>query len=62
MKRGMTREEKAAKKMAAVVTDLTLDLEMTGTYIAYEQNVVYNRMKVVLEAAEYVKENKNERD
>ena len=52
----LTKEEKAAKKLAAVVTDLTLDLDMTGTYLAYEQNVVYNRMKVVLEAAEETKE------
>lgn len=56
MRRAMTREEKAAKKIAAVVTDVTLDLDMTGIYLAYEMNVVYNRMKVVLEAAEETKE------
>lgn len=57
LRKGMSREEKAVKKIAEIVNDLELDLDMTGQYLAYERNVTYNRIKEVVEAAEYQKEN-----
>lgn len=56
MKHGMTVEEKAAKKIAAIVNDLTIDLDMVGEYLAKDRNVTYNRIVAVVEAAEYTKE------
>lgn len=56
MKHGMTVEEKAAKKIANIVNDLTIDLDMVGHYLAYDRNVTYNRIMVVAEAATETKE------
>ena len=53
----LTHEEKAVKKLETIVNDLTLDLDMVGHYLAYSRNVTYNRIKTVVEAAEYQKEN-----
>lgn len=59
MKHGMTVEEKAANKIANIINDLTIDLDMLGHYIAYHRNVTYNRIMAVVEAAAETKENMN---
>jgi hypothetical protein len=49
-----TNEEKAAKKIAAVLSDFTLDLEKVGYHIARSNPyVLYRRSVEVLEAAEF---------
>jgi hypothetical protein len=63
MAKRMTDEEKAAKKILAVVNDFTLDLDMTGKYIAENASaVLYNRLMVVVESAIDTKENANDRN
>lgn len=57
MSKQLTDEEKAAKKLANIVNDLSLDIEMVGRYLArQERNVSYNRLIVVAESAQYEKE------
>ena len=62
MAKRMTEEERAAKKILAVVNDFTLDLDMTGKYLAENASaVLYNRLMVVVESAIDTKENNNDR-
>ena len=62
MAKRMTEEERAAKKILAVVNDFTLDLDMTGKYLAENASaVLYNRVMVVVESAIDTKENNNDR-
>lgn len=62
MSKRMTDEQKAAKALANIVNDLTLDLETVGMYLAqYEATVLHNRLIVVVESAEYQKEMSNVR-
>jgi len=61
-KRIITNEEKEAKKLAELLSDLRLDLELVGVYFA--QNVgstLYNRLQIVYETAQEIKEEQNER-
>lgn len=63
MSKRLTEEEKAAKKLAQIVNDLTLDLDLVGVYLArYEATVLHNRLSVVVESAEYEKEMNNVRN
>lgn len=58
--KGLTDEEKVANKLGNMVSDLRVDLEMVGEYIAHSQPyVVYNRLQVIAEAAKETKENTN---
>lgn len=58
--RKLTEEEKVANKLGNMVSDLRVDLELVGEYIAYSQpHVVYNRLQVIAEAAKETKENTN---
>lgn len=60
IRRMMTEEEKAAKNIGDVVSDLRVDLERVGEYIATSQPyVVYNRIQVIAEAAKETKEGTN---
>ena len=57
MSKQLTEEEKAAKKLATIVNDLTLDIELVGQYFANNQrNVSYHRLVAVAESAQYTKE------
>jgi hypothetical protein len=63
MTKRLTDEEKAAKQIAKIVNDLTLDIELVGEYLAnQERNVSYNRLIVVAESAQYQKEMKDVRN
>jgi hypothetical protein len=54
----LTEEEKAAKKIANVVSDVRLDLDSIGIYLArYSPTVSYNRLMLIAESAEFEKEN-----
>jgi hypothetical protein len=58
-----TQEERQAKKIAEILSDLRLDLDLVGFYFA--QNVgstLYNRLQIVYETAQEIKETKNERN
>lgn len=58
MRRILTNEEKAAKKIATVVNDITLDLDFVGVYLARsEPTISYNRLMLIAESAEFEKEN-----
>jgi hypothetical protein len=57
-KRILTEEEKAAKKIATLVNDITLDLDSVGIYLArYSPTISYNRLMLIAESAEFEKEN-----
>jgi hypothetical protein len=54
----VTEEEKAAKKIANAVSDVRLDLDSIGIYLArYSPTVSYNRLMLIAESAEFEKEN-----
>jgi hypothetical protein len=58
MRRIKTEEEKAAQKLATVVSDVRLDLDEVGIYLArYFPTISYNRLILVAESAEFEKEN-----
>lgn len=53
MRRHLTEEEKAAKKLANIVSDVRLDLDDVGVYLAtLAPNVVYRRLVEIAESAE----------
>lgn len=51
-----SKEETTAEKIASLITDLRLDLEQVGIYVARQPNTVYRRIQIVAESAEYEKE------
>lgn len=58
MKHKLTEEEKIAITISKIVSDLRLDLEMIGTYLAwYLPNVSYRRFQIIAEASKEAKEN-----
>jgi hypothetical protein len=61
-KKIITKEEKLAKIILDKLTDITLDLEMVGYYIAYNvRGVLYNRFTIISETAEEEREKQNDR-
>ena len=60
MSRRITEEEKVANKMGNIISDLRVDLELVGEYLAKSQPyVVYNRLQVIAESAKETKEGTN---
>jgi hypothetical protein len=56
----VTDEEKVANKMGNIISDLRVDLELVGEYLAKSQPyVVYNRLQVIAESAKETKEGTN---
>lgn len=56
-KHTITREEKQVKKIAEILSDLRLDLELMGYYLAMSVgSVVYNRLQIISETAKQTKE------
>lgn len=56
MRRKITEEEKIAINLGKIVSDLRLDLEMVGMYVAqYLPNVSYRRLLILIESAEEIK-------
>jgi hypothetical protein len=52
-----TKESKTAEKMAQLVNDLTLDLNMVGIYLAdLTSSILYNRLFEVFDSARTHKE------
>ncbi len=60
IRRILTNEEKVANKLGNQISDLRVDLELVGEYIAKSQpNVVYNRLQVIAESAKETREGTN---
>ena len=60
IRRILTTEEKVANKLGNEISDLRVDLELVGEYLAKSQpNVVYNRLQVIAESAKETKEGTN---
>jgi hypothetical protein len=62
MRRIQTDEEKAAKKLANIVSDVRLDLDEVGGHLANLPNVAYRRLSEVVDSAEDEKEGKYDRE
>jgi hypothetical protein len=62
MRRIQTEEEKAAKKLATIVSDVRLDLDEIGGHLANLPNVAYRRLSEIVDSAEYEKESKYDRE
>lgn len=63
MRHRLTDEEKVAKQLAKIVSDITLDLDSIGKHLAIVfPNVVYRRLETIIEAAEYEREMTNVRN
>lgn len=57
MRKKATKEEKVAKTMVDLVTDLTLDLDQVGRYVGEQAStVIYNRLDIVMDSARETKE------
>jgi hypothetical protein len=57
-RRTKTEEEKAAIKLATIVSDVRLDLDEVGVYLGrYAPTISYNRLMLIAESAEFEKEN-----
>ena len=54
-----TREEKQLKKLLDILSDLRLDLEKFGYYLAYSSDLMYNRLMIIFETATAEKEKQN---
>jgi len=60
IRRKLTDEEKVANKIGNEISDLRVDLELVGQYIAQSQPyVVYNRLQTIAESAKETKEGTN---
>ena len=58
-KHRLTDEEKVAMRISAIVSDLRLDIEQVGEYLAViAPTVSYNRLITIAESAQYHKEEK----
>jgi hypothetical protein len=58
--RRITDEERVAMKLGNAISDLRVDLELVGEYLAKSQPyVVYNRLQVIAESAKETKEGTN---
>lgn len=63
MRKTLAPEEKIAKQLAQIVSDVNLDIEQVGIYLARNfPSVSYRRLLVVMESAEYEKESKYDRE
>lgn len=58
-KHRLTDEERVAMRLATLVSDLRLDIEQIGEYLAQvAPTVSYNRLITIAESAQYHKEEK----
>jgi hypothetical protein len=57
-KHRLTQEEKVAKQIENITSDLRLDLDLVGIYLAnVSPTISYNRLLLIAESAEFEKEN-----
>ena len=56
-KHRLTPEEKVAQQIEKITSDLRIDLDLVGTYLAnISPTVSYNRLMIIAESAEFEKE------
>lgn len=56
-------EEKIAEQIANIVSDVRIDLDQVGMYLArIKPNTPYNRLMVIAESAEWEKEKAYDRE
>jgi hypothetical protein len=59
-KKLITNEEKVAKQLTTMLSDIRIDLDLVGYYLVQlSPNVIYNRLMVVADSAEEAKENQH---
>jgi hypothetical protein len=62
MRRIKTKEEVVAKKLSEIVSDVTLDLDEVGRYMAINTpTILANRLDVIVESARFEKEGQYDR-
>jgi hypothetical protein len=52
----LTKEQKVAHEIMAELDRLKIDLDEVGRYIGRQDNLTYNRLMIVIEAAEEEKQ------
>jgi hypothetical protein len=53
----LTPEEKVAKQIENITSDLRIDLDLVGKYLAnISPTISYNRLMIIAESAEFEKE------
>lgn len=53
----ITNEEKVAKQLTTILSDIRVDLDMVGYHLVQlSPNVIYNRLMVIADSAEEAKE------
>jgi len=56
-RRRLTPEEKVAKQIENITSDLRIDLDLVGRYLAnISPTISYNRLMIIAESAEFEKE------
>jgi hypothetical protein len=59
----LTNEERVAQKLSDAVIDVTINLDLVGMYLARAfPNVVFHRLQNIIEATEFERENKYDRE
>jgi hypothetical protein len=57
-----TVEERLVEQLSNLVSDLRIDLDQVGIYLAKQQpSTTYNRLMIIAESAEWEKENAYDR-
>lgn len=57
----ITEEEKVAKKLTTLLSDVRIDLDLVGYHLVQlSPNVIYNRLLIVTESAEEAKEQQHD--
>jgi hypothetical protein len=57
IRRIMTPEERIAKRLSDIVSDVRIDLDLVGVYLARTSpSVPYNRLREIIESAQHEKE------
>ena len=56
MLRRTSTEEQVATKIGDLLDKVSLDLDQIGMFLARDNNITYNRLMVIAEAAEFEKE------
>lgn len=63
MRHRLTEEEKIAKQLAKVVSDVTVNLDEVGRALARAfPNVIFRRLDIIVSSAEYEKEAQYDRE
>jgi hypothetical protein len=56
IRRRTSTEEQVATKIGDLIDRVSLDLDQIGMFLARDNNITYNRLMVIAEAAEFEKE------